>query len=81
VTPKVDKSWINSSQEEFIEDSDTGRKYYLIKSDIGFENDRKILTSKTEVNFYEVFPALPSSVKRINISSGSQYYVKNLSIR
>jgi len=81
VTPKVDKSWINSSQEEFIEDSDTGRKYYLIKSDIGFENNRKILTNKAEVNFYEVFPALPSSVKRINISSGSQYYVKNLSIR
>ena len=81
VLPKVSPTWINSSQEEFIEDSDTGRKYYLIKSDIGFENNRKILNSKSEVVFYEVFPALPSSVKRINISSGSQYYIKNLSIR
>jgi len=81
VIPKTSPTWINSSQEEFIEDSDTGRKYYLIKSDIGFETDRRILKDKSEVNFYEVFPALPASVKRINISSGSQYYVKNLSIR
>lgn len=81
VMPKVSPTWINSSQEEFIEDSDTGRKYYLIKSDIGFENNRKILNSKSDVIFYEVFPALPSSVKRINISSGAQYYIKNLSIR
>ena len=81
VMPKVSPTWINSSQEEYIEDSDTGRKYYLIKSDIGFENNRKILNSKSDVSFYEVFPALPVSVKRINISSGSQYYIKNLSIR
>lgn len=81
VMPKVSPTWINSSQEEYIEDSDTGRKYYLIKSDIGFENNRKILNSKSDVIFYEVFPALPASVKRINISSGSQYYIRNLSIR
>lgn len=81
VMPKVSPTWINSSQEEYIEDSDTGRKYYLIKSDIGFENNRKVLNSKSDVSFYEVFPALPTSVKRINISSGSQYYIKNLSIR
>ena len=81
VMPKDSPTWINSSQEEYIEDSDTGRKYYLIKSDIGFENNRKILNSKSDVSFYEVFPALPVSVKRINISSGSQYYIKNLSIR
>ena len=81
VLPKVSPSWINSSQEEYIEDSDTGRKYYLIKSDIGFENNRKVLNSKSDVSFYEVFPALPTSVRRINISSGSQYYIKNLSIR
>lgn len=81
VMPKVSPTWINSSQEEYIEDSDTGRKYYLIKSDIGFENNRMVLNSKSDVSFNEVFPALPTSVKRINISSGSQYYIKNLSIR
>jgi hypothetical protein len=81
VMPKESPTWISSSQEEFIEDSDTGRKYYLIKSDIGFENNRKVLNSKSDVSFYEVFPALPTSVRRINISSGSQYYIKNLSIR
>ena len=81
VMPKVSPTWINSSQEEYIEDSDTGRKYYLIKSDIGFENNRMVLNSKSDVSFNEVFPALPTSVKRINISSGSQYYIRNLNIR
>ena len=81
VMPKISPSWISSSQEEFIEDADTGRKYYLIKSDIGFESNRKVLNSKSDISFYEVFPALPTSVRRINISSGSQYYIKNLSIR
>ena len=81
VTPKEEGTHVESSQEEFIEDADTGRKYYLMKSDIGFENNRRIILDKSALIFYEVYPALPSSVKRINISSGSQYYIKGLKIR
>lgn len=81
VTPKNNGTYMYSSQGEFIEDADTGRKYYLINSSIGFEGNPTISYDTNSIEFYEVYPALPASVKRINISSGSQYYIKNLSIR
>ena len=70
-----------SSQDEYIEDADTGRKYYLLNSSIGFEGSPEISHDTKTITFYEVYPALPSTVKRINISSGTQYYVKDLKIR
>lgn len=81
VRPKSDGTFMYSSQDEYIEDADTGRKYYLMNSSIGFESSPEISHDTKEITFYEVYPALPSNVKRINISSGSQYYVKNLKIR
>lgn len=81
VTPTTNGTWINSSQDEYIQDADTGRKYYLQKTSIGYEGNRTIIYDTNSYDFYEVYPALPSTVKRINISSGSQYYVKNLQIR
>ena len=81
VVPKDDATFVYSSQDEFIEDDDTGRKYYLIKSDIGFEGSPRILMNRSPIEFHEVYPTLPLSVKRINISSGYQYYVKGLQIR
>lgn len=81
VAPKSIPTYVNSSQDEFIQDADTDRKYYLQNSSIGFEGNRTIVKDKNTHEFYEVYPALPSTVKRINISSGSQYYVKNLQIR
>ena len=81
VQPKSEGTFMHSSQDEFIEDADTGRKYYLQNSSIGFEGSPEISHDTKTITFYEVYPALPSSVKRINISSGSQYYVKGLKIR
>ena len=81
VQPKSDGTFMYSSQDEYIEDADTGRKYYLQNSSIGFEGSPKISHDTKPITFYEVYPALPSTVKRINISSGSQYYVKGLKIR
>lgn len=81
VQPKSEGTFMYSSQDEFIEDADTGRKYYLQNSSIGFEGSPEISHDTKTITFYEVYPALPSSVKRINISSGSQYYVKGLKIR
>ena len=81
VTPTTKGTCVNSSQDEYIQDADTGRKYYLQNSSIGFEGNRTIVQDNKDHEFFEVYPALPSSVKRINISSGSQYYVENLQIR
>lgn len=75
VQPKSEGTFMYSSQDEYIEDADTGRKYYLQNSSIGFEGSPKISNDTKTITFYEVYPALPSSVKKINISSGSQYYV------
>lgn len=81
VTPKENGTYMYSSKSQFIEDADTGRKYYLQNSSIGFEGCPAISNNKQPITFYEVYPALPASVKRINISSGYGYYVKNLKIR
>jgi hypothetical protein len=81
VQPKSEGTFMCSSQDEFIEDADTGRKYYLQNSSIGFEGSPIISHDTTPITFYEIYPVLPSNVKRINISSGSQYYVKDLKIR
>ena len=81
VQPKSEGTFMFSSQGEYIEDADTGRKYYLKNSSIGFEGSPEISYDTKTITFYEVYPALPSTVKRINISSGLQYYVKGLKIR
>lgn len=81
VQPKSEGTFMFSSQDEYIEDADTGRKYYLQNSSIGFEGSPEISHDTKTITFYEIYPALPSTVKRINISSGSQYYVKGLKIR
>jgi len=81
VTPTSKGTYVNSSQEEYIQDVDTGRKYYLQNTSIGFEGNKTLIRDTEDFVFYEVYPALPSTVKRINISSGSQYFVKNLLIR
>lgn len=81
VKPKSAGTFMYSSQDEYIEDADTGRKYYLNNSSIGFEGSPEISNDTKQIVFYEVYPALPENVKRINISSGSQYYVKDLKIR
>lgn len=81
VQPKSSGTYMYSSQDEYIEDADTGRKYYLQNSSIGFESSALISQDTKTITFYEVYPVLPSTVKRINISSSSQYYVKNMKIR
>ena len=79
VKPHNNSTYIYSTKDEFIEDADTGQKYYIRDSSIGFT--RTILKSIETKIFTESYPLLPSNVKRINISSGSYYYIKNLQIR
>jgi len=81
VTPKSSPTAVWSEATEFIEDVQTGKKYYLTNSTIGTTSLATTLNGKNPLNFTETYPALPASVQYINISSGSQYYVKNLKIR
>ena len=73
--------WISSNKSEFIEDAETGVRYYIIKSEIGFKEMNYIVNNSYSKVFKEEYPALPSNVKMVNIYSGSQYYIKNLHIR
>jgi hypothetical protein len=81
VYPKTKDTWINSDTSEYIEDSSTGKKYYLKSSSIGLKENRTILHNLDPYDFTETYPALPENVQYINISSGSQYYIKNLKCR
>ena len=81
VTPRAYQTIICSGTDEFIEDAETGRKYYLISSSIPLYPQNKILTGTSTYHFTETYPELPSHVRYINISSGNQYYIKNLRIR
>lgn len=81
VTPKNANTYVYSVKDEFIEDADTGNKYYIKDSSIGFTKYKTFLNNTASRTFTETYPILPSNVSRINISSGSYYYVKNLKIR
>lgn len=81
VVPKATSTYVCSTKDEYIEDCDTGKRYYLQSSSIGIDPKRTTLYSKESKAFTDTYPALPSSVKRINIWSGSDYYAKNLQIR
>lgn len=81
VVPKITESYVCATNDEYIEDCDTGKKYYIQSSTIGISPQRTTLYSKNAKSFSDTYPALPASVKRISIWSGSEFYVKNLQIR
>lgn len=79
--PDVPNTYVYSDENEFIEDAQSKQRYYIEKSDIGigFDNHRVVKDTKLFM-FAEWYPPLPSSVKMINIHSGSRYIVKQLRI-
>lgn len=81
VVPKSDNTFVFSDMTEYIEDCDTGKRYPIQSSSLGTRSNPTILHGKSAHSFSSTFPALPNSVKRINIWSGSDYYVKNMKIR
>ena len=81
VCPMDDKpTWIASEKTEFIEDASTGKRYYIIGSDIGFEKYKVVLHNEFRT-FKEVYPPLPKSIIHINISTGEKYFVKSVDLR
>lgn len=81
VAPKVAESWVYETKDEYIEDCDTGKRYYITASSLGMEPNKRTLHSTEVISFEGIYPVLPSSVKRINIGSNMGIYVRNLQIR
>lgn len=81
--PKVPNTYLYSSRDEYIADAETGQKFYIMDSSLDFKMTPQFtLTTTNSVTFTEVYPALPASVKRIDISNGGgKFYAKGLSIR
>ena len=75
-----DTTWISSVRQEYIEDSATGEKFYIIDSEIGFEANKTILAEFNGRIFKETYPPLPKGTKYINVSSGAKYYIQNLDL-
>lgn len=81
VTPLKDNTYIYSSKKDFIEDAETGQKYYIVGSDCGFIPDRYIMRDTNPKVYVDIFPALPPNVKVINIYEDNRgYYIKNLKL-
>ena len=79
--PIVDgKTWVCSTKEEFIEDAVTGKKYFILDSEIGFEPGCNFIEGYKGMAFKETYPALPDSVTHINVSSGAKYFIKHLDL-
>lgn len=75
-----DTTWVASVSNEYLEDPATGNKYYIIDSEIGFEPGNVILEGYSGKIFKEIYPALPEGITHINVSSGSQYFIKSLDL-
>ncbi|MBO4402306.1 MAG: trypsin-like peptidase domain-containing protein [Bacteroidales bacterium] len=74
ITPKSQPTWVCCSHKQFIEDAETGIKYYLRNSSIEIEPSKTFLNSIDDVEIVETYPALGEKTKYILISSGSRYY-------
>lgn len=77
ILPSSTNTYIPGADGEYIEDCDSGKRYY-IKSRPSSHNR---IDTKERTGFTDTYPALPYSVKRINIWSKDGYFVKNLQIR
>uniref|UniRef100_UPI0040257EA9 hypothetical protein n=1 Tax=Prevotella sp. TaxID=59823 RepID=UPI0040257EA9 len=80
--PKVNGTFVCSTADEFIEDAQTQKRYYIMQSDIGIGLKNKLILTDTKQFMYtEWYPPLPFSVKVINIYNGSRYIVRNLRLK
>ena len=79
--PNVPNTCVYSDENEFIEDTQSKQRFYIEESDIGIGfNNHRVVKDTKHFMFAEWYPPLPSSVKVINIHSGSRYIVKQLRI-
>lgn len=74
VIPHGSDTWINSSKKEFIEDAETGRKYYLLSSSVAISPSITTLSSSGTIEIVETYPVLENNINRIRVHSGNTYY-------
>ena len=75
-----DKTWIASGAGGYIEDAETGMKFFVQESEIGFERGRTLLEGWNARTFKETYPPLPAGTRYVNVSSGSEYFIKSLDL-
>lgn len=81
VTPLQQVTNVYCDGNEYIEDADTGKKYYIKESGIGWEKNPLILETDAPFEYTCTYPVIPDNVCKINIYDGTQYIVKNFIIR
>lgn len=77
VTPKTKGTWVCSMYNEFIEDSDTQQRYYLLYSTLGLQ-PIEIYHTNT-ISFTEVYPPV-NQADLISIHSGKYYYKRGIPV-
>ena len=79
VTPLQDNTYTYSGKDEYIEDVETGKRYYIVGSDCGFEPNQYIMRDQNPRIYKDIYPALPSNVSIINMyDEDVGCYIKNL---
>lgn len=73
-------SWISSDKGAYIEDVSSGEKYFINDSEIGFDENKVRLGDLETRIIKEVYPPLPLNATKINVSTGSKYFVKDLDL-
>ena len=58
-----ENTWVMSVVGEFIEDAETGERFYIKESEIGFDREKVFLEGYKGRTFKEVYPPLPANVK------------------
>ena len=79
VIPKNKNAKVSSSRQFYIEDAETGNKYYLTASTIALVPETT--TINNELIFTETYQMLPPEVKTINIWARTSHFVENYKIR
>ena len=62
VTTKQYQTWVSSDFRGFFEDAETGRKFYITGSSIGFDGT-KVLNGTSPFSFFRIIPATASVSK------------------
>lgn len=81
VTPLTDYTSVFCDGSEYIEDADSGKRYYIKHSGIGMKNNPTILETDAPYEYTCTYPIIPETVRAINIWNGNKYIVKNFIIR
>ena len=83
ITLTIKDSWnnnmVNSNKTAYIEDVETGKKYFIRSSDIGMGKSQA-RPHGNDWTFMETYPALPRTTKYINVFNGKVLSLKRFKL-